>query len=283
MKVEIGRVFTNSIAIAREQFGPLVGLWGVFLLIQILPIGLIVAAIGGTAALGGNFESLDTPSALGFGIGIILLLFVTYFAYLYLYCVQSAAMAQAASPRTRSGFGEALSGGFRSGLSLFGVFLLFLVGYVIFSFAVGIAQLFVSFLGRFGEGIFGLVSFAAFVYLACRMAVIVPVVAVDGERNPVNAIKRAWELTEGNVLPIFLVVLIVGVSAMMVGGVFVLIASGMIFATAAGAPTAGAIIAMFALFGLFGGAFAVLGAALMSTLHAEVSSSEAEELGKAFE
>jgi len=284
LKVEVGRVFTTTFAMVRDQFGTLIGLWGMFLLFQILLIGLVIGAIGGTAALGGNFEGLDLASTLGFGVGIILLIFVAYFVYLYLYCVQSIAMVQAASPRMRSSFGAALSGGFRSGLSLFGVFLLFFVGYIIFSFVVGIVQLIFSFLGYFGPVLLGLVSFTAFVYLACRFAVIVPVIAVDGERNPIKAIQRAWGLTEGNVLAIFMVVLIIGVLAAMLGGAFVLLAGGFVFATTAGgASTVGVIIAMILLFGMLGGLFAVLGAALISVLHAEVSSSEVEELGKTFE
>ncbi|MEL7217904.1 MAG: glycerophosphoryl diester phosphodiesterase membrane domain-containing protein, partial [Pseudomonadota bacterium] len=201
-----------------------------------------------------------------------------------LYCVQSTAMALAASSRTLASFGDALSGGFRSGLSLLGVFMLLLVGYFIFTFVIGIAQLILSFLGSFGEGIVGLASFAAFVYAACRFVVIVPVVAVDGERNPVKAIRRSWEITEGHVLPIFVIVLIVGIAAIGLGVVFGLLFGGLFFATAAsGAPALSTIAVMILVFGVFGGVFAVLGAALMVVLHSAVSSSEAEELGKTFE
>ncbi len=284
MKVEIGRVFSNTLAMARDQFASLIGLWGIFLLFQILLVGVIFGAIGGTAALGGDFESLDPASALSFGVGIILLMFVVYFLYLYLYCVQSTAMAQAASPRMRASFGEALSGGFRSGLSLFGVFLLFLVGYLIFSFIIGIVQSIVGFLGSFGEFVVTLIVLGALIFFACRFAVIVPVVAVDSERNPIKAIARAWQLTEGNLLPIFLILLIVGVLVIVLGIGFAVVFGGIFFATvSSGAPAIGTILTMILVFGVFGGLFAVLGSALMAVLHAEVSRSEVDDLGKTFE
>ncbi len=284
MKVEIGRVFSGMFAMVRDQFMPLAGLWGVFLLFQVLLIGLIFGGIGGTALLTGNLNPEDALDVLGLGAGILLVMLVAYFVYLYLYGVQSAAMVQSASPRMRSGFGEALSGGFRCGFSMLGVFLLLFVGYIILSFIVGLLELIFGFLGSFGDFLVSLIAFAALVYLACRLSVIVPVVAVDGERNPISAIRRTWDITNGNLLPIFLIALIVVALVIVMAIVFGVVFGGVFFATAAsGAPAFGTFFAMILTFAVFGGAFSIFGSALVAALHAEISSSETEELGRTFE
>jgi membrane-anchored glycerophosphoryl diester phosphodiesterase (GDPDase) len=55
----------------------------------------------------------------------------------------------------------------------------------------------------------GLVTAACLVavlYCTLRMALVMPVIAVEGERNPLAALRRSWALTRGNAGRIFLVV-----------------------------------------------------------------------------
>ncbi|MEM7664827.1 MAG: hypothetical protein AAF250_03145 [Pseudomonadota bacterium] len=283
MKIEIPRVFANTFGMAREQAAPLLGLWAVFLLIQIAAIGLVFLAVGGAAFAGASFDDPDPLRTLGLGVGAIIAIFALYFGYIFLYCVQSAAMAMSGSPLSRSGFGEALSGGFRSGVALFLAFLLLLVCYIIFSFALELLQQGLFFLGGLGEFLLSGGAFAGLVYFACRFAIITPVIAVDGERNPVSALRRSWALTDGNVLPIFIVLLVVGVATIVIGLVAVMLFGGLFFVSAASAPGMLTIVLALLTFVVFGGVAAVLGATLVSSLHAEVSSSEADDLSKTFE
>lgn len=48
--------------------------------------------------------------------------------------------------------------------------------------------------------VLGLLTTAGFVYAMIRISLVSPVVMVEGQRNPVAALKRSWELTGGNVL-----------------------------------------------------------------------------------
>lgn len=283
MKIEIPRVFSNTFGMARQQAAPLLGLWAVFLLIQIAAIGLVFVAVGGAAFAGASLDDPDPLSALGLGVGAIIAVFALYFGYVFLYCVQSAAMAMSGSPLRRSDFGDALSGGFRSGVTLFLAFLLFFVGYIILSFVSELLQAVLFFLGRLGEFLVSGAAFVGLIYLACRFAIITPVIAVDGERNPINAMRRSWALTDGNVLPIFIVLLVVGVATIVIGLVAVMLFGGLFFVSAASAPGMLTIVLALLTFVVFGGVAAVLGATLVSSLHAEVSSSEADDLSKTFE
>ncbi|MEL7219642.1 MAG: hypothetical protein AAGK01_14595, partial [Pseudomonadota bacterium] len=61
MKLEIGDVFSNTIATARDRAGPLMGLWGVFLVFQIALVAVLFGMIGGGAAIfSGSFENPST-------------------------------------------------------------------------------------------------------------------------------------------------------------------------------------------------------------------------------
>lgn len=58
----------------------------------------------------------------------------------------------------------------------------------------------------------GLVLFGALIYGMVRISLVSPVVMVEGQRNPITALKRSWDLTGGNVLHLlaFFVLLLVG-------------------------------------------------------------------------
>lgn len=87
----------------------------------------------------------------------------------------------------------------------------------------------------------GLATFAGFLllivpglYVACRLILVPIVIAHQGERNPIEALKKSWDNTKGNGFSILLLVLIiaiigaitVGVIQMIVGVVTGLATSG---------------------------------------------------------
>lgn len=65
-------------------------------------------------------------------------------------------------------------------------------------------------------------SLVALVYVMVRISLVAPVVMVDGERNPVAALKRSWGLTRGNAgrLLLFYALLLIGfgIVILLVGG-----------------------------------------------------------------
>ena len=70
------------------------------------------------------------------------------------------------------------------------------------------------------SGLFGLIAFIAFVWLFCRLAVTLPVIAVEGERSPVAALRRSWRMTKGHALLIFVAYLLF---AIVIGGILLVL------------------------------------------------------------
>lgn len=99
-----------------------------------------------------------------------------------------------------------------------------------------------------------LAAFVAMVWCSLRMALVAPVLAIEGERNPIQALRRSWALTQGNSgrLLAFLVLLgllfavVYGLAMMLVGVVLVLTTGGelqrVLTAAVSSAITSGALI-----------------------------------------
>lgn len=77
-------------------------------------------------------------------------------------------------------------------------------------------------------------AFIAMIWCSIRMALVAPVLAIEHERNPVQALKRSWGLTSGNsgrllaffVLAGLLFAVVYGLAMMLVGVVLVLTTGG---------------------------------------------------------
>jgi len=95
----------------------------------------------------------------------------------------------------------------------------------------------------------------ALVYVMVRISLVAPVVMVDGERNPIAALKRSWALTQGNAgrLLLFYALLLIGfgIVILLVGGLADLLlrmALGMELGTALGTLVSAALQAVMAIF-----------------------------------
>ncbi|HUQ14225.1 MAG TPA: glycerophosphoryl diester phosphodiesterase membrane domain-containing protein [Novosphingobium sp.] len=79
-----------------------------------------------------------------------------------------------------------------------------------------------------------IVWFAFAVYAAMRLILVAPIVAVEGQRNPIAALRRSWTLTQGNfwriigfvVLAMILFLVVLGVIMLLVGLVLAIVSSG---------------------------------------------------------
>ncbi|MCX9148656.1 glycerophosphoryl diester phosphodiesterase membrane domain-containing protein [Erythrobacter sp. WG] len=74
-----------------------------------------------------------------------------------------------------------------------------------------------------------IVTIVAVIYLFAKFALLAPVIAIEGERNPIAALRRSWRLTKGNSLRIlvflFLLMFTIGLIATLVSAVLTLILS----------------------------------------------------------
>jgi len=275
----------------RQRFWLLVGMWAVFFAIQMagmMVLGIVAAVMGAAGAgMGGG---LDDPSAMaGMGVGLIIVFVIFYGAYLVLVLAQQAAMVTLASPLEEPSFGGAMSRGFKSALPFFGIAIVLILAYVAIGGVLGLLIGAAGMGSPDAAGILGGLLLLAFlpvlIYIGCRLSVLVPVVAVDQVFNPINAIRRSWNVTQGKVLRIFLCTLVfVVISAVIIGVPFLMI-FGAALGSSGGEPGAGAIGTM--LFGVLIFiplmiVYTIFASAYNAALHSEVTGGGAEAYEEVF-
>lgn len=125
--------------------------------------------------------------------------------------------------------GEALRTGVRSVPSYLAAQIVTVIGA---SLAIGLPTGVLSAMGGMAVGALALVvALAAILYVMIKLSLTGPVIAIEGRLNPFAALARSWQLTRGNSLRIvlFLVLLLVviGIIALLVGGILGLVLSAM--------------------------------------------------------
>lgn len=296
MKLDIGSVFASAWEMIKARVWLLIGMWLVFFVIQLVYTAVVGGILGGTMfAFGAAGAGMDDPGALlgGLGIGAILLSFVFYIGYFVIAFGGQAASAILGSPLEQPNFSDALRNGLKAGLTFLGVLVLLGIVYFVFFLGYSLLTLILSFLGDLGAFLAVLLFVPAFIYLSLRFAVIMPVVAVDKVFNPIAAIRRTWDVTAGNVLGIFIVVVATIVLALVLLGLpFMIIFGGLGLAafgagggTDAGTALAavGSIIGAFVLLAPLYIVYSIVSVVINACLHAELTDTQAEELADTFE
>ena len=204
---------------------------------------------------------------------------------------QQAAMCRLTSDRHEPSVGAAMTAGLGAILPLFGVLLVVVVAGFVVALVFGIA------IGGAAMGtqssavgvIAGLAMLAGVVYLALRLSMTLPAIAIEDHRNPITALRRSWDMTRGHVLRLLALFVIVGVVMGLVGfTVLSATAGGMMASMAAGGGAPGAVPSMAAmgslfvamvLFGLTLGIFLM---ALIGAIHRQLSGESVAEVEATF-
>lgn len=286
--MDIGRVFSTSFAMFRQRFWPLAGMWAVFFAIQIgavFVLGIAAAVLG----VSGLAADLENPAALaGMGTAMILLMVLLYGAYIVVILAQQAALVTLASPLEEPAFGAALARGFKSALPFLGITLILVLGYVLLAAVVGgVAGAAAAGGGSVGGILVALLAVPALIYLACRFAVLVPVIAVDQVFNPLTAIRRSWTVTQGRVLAIFLaflgfVLLSLAALGVPLGALVFLFGSTTGGAEADPGAAIGALALVFLVFIPLFIAYSIYAAVFTAAMHSEVTGGGADSFEEVF-
>ena len=214
MTIDIGQLFSRSWEVIKQRVWLLLGMYVLFFVIQIVFSGVLGVIMGGSAmAFAGVASGMDSPAGAlgGLGVGFIVMMVVMYLGYFVIVFAQQCAMSALATPLRQTPFGDAIGIGFKGGLTFLLIVLLGILAYIGFVVVGMIVGFLFSVLGDIGGilvGLLFLLLIPGFIYLALRMAVLVPVVAVDRETGPILAITRTWALTRGHALSIFVIYLI---------------------------------------------------------------------------
>lgn len=275
MSLSIGGIISQTFGMAAQRIGSLLGVWAIYFGLQLLLLIVMFGAIGSSFAVAGT---MDDPFALG--IGAMLTMFFGYVAYLLLYMAQSAALVHNASPAHDPALGDSFMAGLRAVPTLLGLALILIVAYFLAAIVLGLVGAAFAAMGDTGSVIYLVLVFLLMIYISCRLALVMPVIAVDGIGNPITALGRSWSLTKGHVFKIFVVTLLFAIIVLGVFFLLFMVAGGSMMGlstmgsegmAAAGATMIGFFLGFIALMVLA----AIVSAAFMATLHASLAGPEA--------
>lgn len=214
MKFDLDIAWKDTARLFRDNFSLLAVLAGVFFFI---PYAVMMLAIPQFQELS-SLPADATPEALQ---SIVMDLYSSYWWVFILSAIVQGigivAMLALLRNRANPTVGEAIQTGVRSVLTYIGVNLLqgFLIGLilsviVIVPVAMGMVAIAV---------LLGIFAFVLFCYLMTKFSMAAPIIAIDGERNPIEALARSWRLTKGNSIRLFIFFVLILVAFAIVTGI----------------------------------------------------------------
>lgn len=129
-------------------------------------------------------------------------------------------------------------------------------------------------------GVMTAIGVGILLYCLVRTSLVMPVIAVDGERNPLLALKRSWVLTRGNagrivviVLLVFVVYLVISTALTAVGGIGVSLVLGLKASN----------IAVAVLTSAVGAVFTLTIVTLLAMIHRQLAAGSPQSIGATFD
>lgn len=279
MQFDSNRAWREATALANANREVLLAVAGVFFLLPGFASVLflsdfqadMMANFGNPAAAERLMAALTGP-VVAFALVSFLLQAVGYLAMLALL-----------TDRARPTVAEAIGGAIRALPTVIGATLLFFAGYLL---AVLVFTLLAAALGAI-NGLGALVAalvlvlVAAMVYVVIRLSLILPVIGIDNIRNPLAALIRAWQLTKGNALRLFVFYLLLLIAYFVIVMVVTIVAMAPV-ALFAGQGKASLLIGgLFS--GIIGAAASALLAAILAAIHRQLAGPSAGTIEATFD
>lgn len=282
MSFNFSRAYADATRMVGERFGPLLGIWAIFFILTIavtfafgasmVPMFMNMAAAG------------QDPSALSSSAGgMVATVLLVYALIAVISLANFGAMVTMASPLHRPGFGDAIGAGFKATPSAFVVLVVMVIGAFLLMLVIGLLG---AALGGSGAGglIVSLLTLAVFAYFFTKLSMIMPIMVIEGVRNPFTAMAQSWTQTNGNALMIFLAYFVcylafAAVVVLAVLGFGTSLQSSM--ATGEG-PGTGMMIALFALYLIVVVGATMFIVALTAAIHAQLTGATTEGYSETF-
>lgn len=219
MKFDFDTAWKEAMALLKANLSLLAVIAGVFFFI---PYAVIMVAIPDMDMFA-NMQPGDNEAAMA----AVTELYGNYWwALLLLAIIQGIgllAMLALLQRRASPTVGEALQVGSKSVLSYLGsqllqTVLLVLIVAVALVPGAAIGSPVLAFLG-------GLIALVAVCYVLTKFSLVSPVIAIEGERNPITALKRSWRMTKGNSIRLFFFYLLLLVALVVISMVLSLLLS----------------------------------------------------------
>lgn len=270
MKLDMGQAWNAATAMLAANRGIVVAIAGVFIFLPYLVLALFLPQ-----AVQGPAETADPEVMMAMMQDLYL---NNWWAFLLVTVIQGIGMIALLillTDRRRPTVGEALAKGATG-------FITYILAQILTGFMIALLIVFpiVAAVGSVTVAVIvGLVAAVAAVYLAIKFSLSAPVVAIEGERNPVQALRRSWQITKGNSLRLlaFYILLMIAMGVVLV--LFTMI-FGVVFAAVGGVVEE---IGIAVVSSLGNSVFAVIFLAVLAAIHRQLAGPGTEEVSETFE
>lgn len=226
MKFDLDTAWKDTTGLLSRNRGLLAVIAGVFFF---LPYAALAIALPGM----GDLEAAQASGNLDAMMGAINDLYASYWwVYLILAIVQGIgllAMLALVRRRANPTVGQALSTGVKSVPTYIAAQLL---QTALFAIVAGLLIGVGAVTGLPALAVLGgVIAFVVVCYIVTKLSLAAPVIAIDGELNPIRALQRSWALTRGNSIRLFFFYLLL-LAAFVVLSIVISLVLGLAFAIA---------------------------------------------------
>lgn len=276
MEFEGSKAWTEAVEMTNAKRDVLWPVAGVFLLLPTLATTFLFSDFQAAAMTDPERASKMLEGMIGTFAAVVLAAFVFQM-------VGYMAVVKLLHDRERPTVGQALGHAITCLPTIIGAALLFYVTLFVAMLAVGlVVGALAAATGSVAIGvIIAIAVVVGMIYAMVRLSLTMPAVVIEGIRNPITALMRSWQLTQGHVLQLmlFYVALFVAyaVISLLVGAVF-----GAIIGLVIGMDTAGMLV-LGTISGAIGAVVAVLFSAVLVAAHRQLSGETAGGISATFE
>lgn len=198
MKLDMGAAWTDAVALIVRHRSIILIVAGVFFFLPYLALSLLMPEIMNPMAAGPNGAPQDPEAMMELLAGPFLFAMM---AIAILQGVGTIALLSLLTDNARPTLGEALGTGLKALLPYIATLLLQgLLAAVAFGLPLAVA---IASGNAAITALVGLLALVGFVYVYVKFSLTIPVIAIEGQFNPVAVMRRSWQLTKGNSLRLF--------------------------------------------------------------------------------
>ncbi len=226
MKFDLDTAWKDAMGLLSRNRGLLAVIAGVFFFLPYAALAIALPEMG-------DLEAAQASGNLDAMMGAINDLYASYWwVYLILAIVQGIgllAMLALVRRRANPTVGQALSTGVKSVPTYIAAQLL---QTALFAIVAGLLIGVGAVTGLPALAVLGgVIAFVVVCYIVTKLSLAAPVIAIDGELNPIRALQRSWALTRGNSIRLFFFYLLL-LAAFVVLSIVISLVLGLAFAIA---------------------------------------------------
>ena len=274
MKLDINRAWTDAINLIQTNLSVVAVVAGVFFFLPYLAFVLFMPDV---SAMGIESNPQDPTAAFKRVMALYADIWWMVALLTIAQTIGTLALLALLRAGNRPTVGQAIAIGAIGFLTSIAATIIFYIGFSVVAglilgaaAAVGVTALTV---------ILGIAIFVAFVYIAIKLSLLAPVIAIEKVYNPLAAMMRSWRLTKGNSLRIFAFLALLIIAVVVVSMVLGLIV-GLVFGLAGGevARIGGGLFNS-----VLNAVYVVLMLGVLAAIHRQLAGPDAEVVSETFE